>query len=542
MKKSILFFIVAMMFMSAMSAQTKENVARECVLFELFTGVRCPYCPAAANAVAQMLDEGLPIAPVAYHTTAFSTADYYTDETNARANYYSITSYPTLKADGTLTMSGGGSASESNYSAYMARYNQRVNVPSPFTIDLTVEPQSDGSCVAHCTVTQVDECSGNNIKVMMALTQCNINVNWQGMQGLHHVCRDMIPNQLGTPFTGPSMTIDEPFELLWPKEDCYLTAWVQAYSGTKEVYQAVRLSLAMDLDYDLAMKGVENYSNTNCSGMIAPKVTVKNLGHEEIHSFDVVALVEGNEVYRESWTGSLPNGESVEYQMNEFSMGDCSQLTLMAVNPNGNEDGFMADNRMTVNFDEVVTINGYLKMQFKTDTHPEENTVLVENTTTGEVVYEFHFDQAHHLYTEIMSLTQAGCYRIRLLDSGGDGLVGSSVYGFSDVNGNMLLSGGPSTHIGFGISYELYCDGTVSVASQASEQVAILPNPSNGRFELMVGEGAWQVEVFDVTGRKVYQNDQFTQGEIHLEGNGKGVYFLRATNGVEEFVKKLMVY
>ena len=121
MKKSILFFIVAMMLMPAMSAQTKENVARECVLFELFTGVRCPYCPAAANAVAQMLDEGLPIAPVAYHTTAFSTADYYTNETNARANYYGITSYPTLKADGTLTMSGGGSASESNYSLSLSR-------------------------------------------------------------------------------------------------------------------------------------------------------------------------------------------------------------------------------------------------------------------------------------------------------------------------------------------------------------------------------------------------------------------------------------
>ena len=62
MKKTILFFALALgMLPMALEAQTK-NVARECVLFELFTGVRCPYCPAAANGVAQMLDEGLAIA------------------------------------------------------------------------------------------------------------------------------------------------------------------------------------------------------------------------------------------------------------------------------------------------------------------------------------------------------------------------------------------------------------------------------------------------------------------------------------------------
>ena len=92
MKKTILLFALFAMFFPTANAQTRENVARECVLFELFTGVRCQYCPAAANAVAQLLEEGKAIAPVAFHTSAFSTADYYTTETNARASYYGITS------------------------------------------------------------------------------------------------------------------------------------------------------------------------------------------------------------------------------------------------------------------------------------------------------------------------------------------------------------------------------------------------------------------------------------------------------------------
>ena len=71
MKKTILFFALIALVVTTVPAQPKTNVARECVLFELFTGVRCPYCPAAANAVAQLLSEGKAVAPVAYHTTAF---------------------------------------------------------------------------------------------------------------------------------------------------------------------------------------------------------------------------------------------------------------------------------------------------------------------------------------------------------------------------------------------------------------------------------------------------------------------------------------
>ena len=115
MKKTILFFVLFILMTASVSAQTKDNVARECVLFELFTGVRCPYCPAAANGVAQLLQEGKAIAPVAYHTSSFSNPPYYTSETNARANFYGVSSYPTLKADGVLTREGGGGASETNY-------------------------------------------------------------------------------------------------------------------------------------------------------------------------------------------------------------------------------------------------------------------------------------------------------------------------------------------------------------------------------------------------------------------------------------------
>lgn len=540
MRKCFLIFAAVMMSFLSANAQSK-NVAKECVLFELFTGVRCPYCPAAANAVAQLLEEGKAIAPVAYHTNAFSTPAYYTPETNARASYYGVNSYPTLKADGVATSSGGGSANETNYGSYLSIYNQRINRPSPFTIELTCSTDADGHCMAHCVVEKVDDCSATNLRLMLALTQCNIDQGWQGMQGLHHVCRDMIPTQTGTVFTGPSMTVDYPFDLNWPKEDCYLTAWIQDYT-TKEVFQAVRLSLDLQLDYDMAIKGVERYSAQNCSGMLAPSVKVKNVGNEVVTSFDLVAIAEGREVARQQWTGSLAKGEIVLAPMSEFSKGDASQITFQIENPNGQEDQFMSDNAMLVNFEPVATTDGTVIMVLKTDLQPEETSVEVKNVTTGEVVYDLHFDKPRHTYTEQLSLLDAGCYCFKLKDAADNGLNNGGYFLLLDAQEHELFYFSSPDPFGFEYPYEIHCDGTLGVEEGTSSTPSIYPNPSQGVFNLQLGEGEWQVEVLDVTGKRVYKDAVDASGIIRLEGCGAGVYFLRASNGTKEYVKTVMVY
>lgn len=542
MKKVILIIAVLLGAISLGMSQAKDNVARECVLFELFTGVRCPYCPAAANGVAQMLDEGLAIAPVAYHTSAFSTDLYYTTETNARANYYGVSSYPTLKADGTLSLSGGGNASESNYSSYRNLYNQRIGQTSPFTIDLNFECVEGNTCRVNCTVTQVGECSGTDVRVFIALTQSNINVSWQGMSGLHHVCRDMIPTQNGTVFTGPSMTISENFELNWPKEDCYLTAWVQNYNGNKEVYQAVRMSTAMDLEYDLALKQVNEVVETNCSGVQSPSLMVKNFGSQTVTSFNVCAF-DGVEDHCQSWEGSLATGESTVVQMDAFTAASCDELQFYVTMPNGQQDEFTADNYMSIAMAEPEIIDGYVKMQFKTDATPEESEVQVKDMVTGEVIYSYTFDIPRHVYTEEFVLPGTSCYRISVLDSAGDGLGVGAIYKFEDSSGHTLHMGSYTTHFEYETAFELTCDGSYwELSEQEALQVEPMPNPSNGTFYLNLGEGSWMVTVFDLSGRMVHQERQFSQGRISMEGCESGMYFLKVSDGTKEVVRKLLVY
>ena len=542
MKKNVLSVVVLMLLAVSGIAQTKENVARECVLFELFTGVRCPYCPAAANGVAQLMEEGKAIAPVAYHTSAFSTAEYFTSETNARASYYGVTSYPTLITDGLSTHSGGGTATQSNYSTYLNYYNQRINETSPFTIEMSYEPISGGQCIVHCTVTQVGECTGNDVRVMIALTQCNINVSWQGMSGLHHVVRDMIPSQTGTPFTGPTMTIDEAFYMDYPREDCFLTAWVQNFSTPKEVYQAVRMPMTLEFDYDLTLKSVEHMHAANCSGIVNPEVSVKSYGNEPVNSFDLVVSADGNEVYRMPWTGTLHKNESVMLALPEINIGDSQSLTFDVLNPNGHQDDNDADNSYTVNFEEIITIDGYLKLQLRTDTNPEETTVDIVNMDNGEVVEHFTFDQPNHVYQYDINLNEDGCYRINVKDSGGDGFI-TGFFGFKDSHNNTILQGGNSTNpLKYEMQFEINCDNSLSLGEIQNVPMELYPNPSEGTFYLSLGEGTWNVEVYDITGRVVYQDAKFTKGEISLNKCESGIYFLKANNGLEEKTRKILVY
>lgn len=541
MKRTLIFLAAVLGIMPMSFSQTKDNVARECVLFELFTGVRCPYCPAAANAVAQMLDEGLAIAPVGYHTTAFSTEEYYTAETNARANYYSINSYPTLKADGVTGVSGGGNANENMYSYYINYYNQRINVASPFTIDLSYEPVDGTLCRVNCTVTQVGDCSGSDVRVFIALTQCNINVGWQGMQGLHHVCRDMIPTQAGTLFTGPTMTISETFEMPWPKEDCYLTAWVQNYSGgTKEVYQAVRMSMALDLDYDIALKSVENVVTQNCSGIQSPTLTVKNFGNQTITFFDVCAY-DNHEDHRQSWWGTLPQGQSVTVTMDEFVAAPCDALHFYVVMPNGEGDQYLPDNFMHIAMEEAPEIDGYLKMQLKTGAHPQNTRVKIIETESGEIVHSFTFEQANHVYTEEIVLMNAGCYRIQVLDIAGEGM-GNGFFQFVDSNNQIVMKGGGSVaQFTYELTSEVTCDGTLSAEETTDVLPMVYPNPSRGIFYLNLNDGLWKVEVYDLTGHQILEGSYEAHSAIDLKQCRQGVYFLKASNGIHEVNEKIIV-
>ncbi len=511
MKKLLLSIITSVILSGSVFAQ---NVARECVLFEVFTGVNCPYCPAAAISIGRMLDEGKSIAAVAYHTSAFSVPEFFTSETNARASYYYISAYPTVKVDGRLSPSVGGQSSDQtsidySYNQCVSSYNQRINVSSPYTIELSFDYVAGTECKVTAAVNKVGDCNGSDVRLFVVMTESHIQRNWQGMTEVNFVTRDMIPNQNGTPLTSDSQTFEATIDMAgFSKNNCEIVAWVQSYTGNKEVFQAVKLPLSeLVMQYDLNINNVEEVLLGSCSGKMAPRLTLENNGTESLSSivFDVKDE-NGTVLATSQWEGSLAANEETEYVMPEFDFDDAENIVIEAVEINGNSDGYPVDNIRNIQVAEPIIIeDSYIKLQLKTGDDPENMSIEFKNMDDGEIVNTFTYDDDNKIYTEEFNLPKEGCYRMTIRNTVGNGF-GGGFWGIRDSKGTTLISG--SNHdnpFRYELALEISCLG-VNVVEIDNNSVDVYPNPATSMINV-VADNMKNVSVYNAVGQMIYTED-----------------------------------
>ena len=81
----------------------------------------------------------------------------------------------------------------------------------------------------------------------------------------------------------------------------------------------------------------------------------------------------------------------------------------------------------------------------------------------------------------------------------------------------------------------------ISAVEESESIVMVYPNPSNGTFNLNLGAGQWNVEVYDITGRKIYENRMDGRSVLDLGACRKGMFFLKATGESRGVTAKIMV-
>lgn len=547
MRKLSLFIIVLVLLSYNIKAQdnARENVARECVLFEIFTGVRCGNCPAVALGVARMLEEGKDIAAVAYHTSAYSDPALYTNETNQRAMYYSISGYPTVRTDGSLCVSGGGPASYADliYDSYLLpKYNQAISKTSPFTIELSVDYDSGTQCRATATVNKVGDCDATNIRLFMVMTESHIQRAWQGLSELNFVCRDMMPNQSGITMTSEdSQTFEELFDMNgYDRSNCEVVAWVQNYS-TKEVYQAVKLSLAdMPTDNDVRMVQIDDIATTTCSGKISPCITMKNNGLETLNS--VVLKFrdqDSNELMSYTWEGSAAKGETIECVVPDVDFGSSTTLIIEAAEVNGSSDDYPADNIKEIEFTSAADVKGYVKLQIKTSSNPEDLVINLRNMDTDDIVGTYIYDLAKKVFREDVYMPTVGCYRMEFLNSTGKGLDGGLLE-LVDADGNTIFKSASGTNeFKYSMNVDMYSSTTVDVEDVRCEDVMIYPNPAASVVNIYVANMK-NVSVYNATGQLVYtENVESDNIKIDTDTWTNGMYYVNVemTDGSQSLQK-----
>lgn len=534
MKKLLLTVIATIMMAGSISAQ---NVARECVLVEAFTGINCGFCPAAAGGIAEMVKQGLSVAPLAFHCNYYTPAglDYATAETNGRGvNFYKVKGYPTVIIDGVSSPGVGGSASAylSAYETLKAEYEKRINVKSPFEIELTYEYDSWNKCRAKVVVKKVGECASSDVRVFIALSESHIPQVWGGgWTELNAVVRDIVTSTSGVKLVGDTDEVIALFDVHnYKKENCELVAWVQNQDTDKEVFQAVKISIGTEeAEYDLGISSVEQVSTESCIGTMKPSFLIKNHGTQPLTSavFNVTNDA-GDNLGSYKWEGTLAQNQQTYFDLPEINFAGSNEVTIEATELNGGqEDKYTFDNKFIYDVvtPYVIPNDGILRFQLKTS-EPENFSIDIVNDE-GETIETLTFDKTNVIKKDY-TLPEHGCYRIVLKNSQGNGIGNStSFWGILDSKKGKIAVAEPGEYLFRNeFNVEVLFDGTYAIEDVTAENVNIYPNPAKSVVNVSA-ENLNKVTVYNSIGQVVYaQTADSDNMMIDVESWTNGLYYI----------------
>jgi hypothetical protein len=552
MKKTITLFSFVTLFLFTFG----QTVDRDKVIVEIGTGTGCPYCPGAAMGAEDLVANGKQVGVIEYHN--YNSGDPYNNSyAAARCSYYGISGYPTAIFDGTL-YSVGGSYSNSLYTTYLPKYNQRISIPSDFSISIDGNSPTGEEYNVSITVNNVNNNTQSNLRLQVVVTESEIPYNWQGQNHLSFVERLMLPNHNGTTLdfsSGNSFTKNFNFALGsdWDYEHCQLVVFVQNHS-TKEILQGSVIDLPdliVPLDYNASINSVY-VPRTLCNEQITPKAYIKNGGNITMTSLDISYQINDGEEVNFEWTGSLELGEGEMVELPTSTLEnilETNTINISVSNPNGNPDQYANDNSSSYDFvgSDDFPNPPNIVIYVKTDDHPEQTTWEIKGSDGTVLQSGGPYTLPSHLYTENIDITENGCYSFVIYDAGGDGLIGISSKYIITENGNIYFTNGE-----FGYMEETqFTVGQVGIENNLlGNNFQVYPNPVSQTAFIMYQTNKTsnvQINLYNSLGVLVLtQNEENQTAGVHsVEIDGKkyqeGIYFVDLIIGETHYKKKIVV-
>lgn len=552
--KKLYLLIPVLFILVSVSAQP---VDRDRVVVEIATGTWCQYCPGAAMGAEDLVANGKEVAIVEYH----GGDEYENSHGASRISYYSVTGYPTAVFDGILKVVGGDHT-QSMYSQYLPKYNQRIAVLSPFTIDV----QGENTCLVNynlsITLNRVEAVTGT-FKLHVAVTESDIQESWQGMSELNWVERRMVPNQNGTVLdfsSGDTQVINLSFvvEDSWVRENSELTVFIQN-TTTKEIAQGIKMNLT---DFpnttlvDASLLDVHNIGVSNCSGRVSPIVTLRNNGQNDLTSLEIHYQVNDGEESIQNWTGNLAMGEieTAQLPIITFPLIGQNTINIFCKNPNDVTDECPDNDAVSSQFtDEVQVSSNTVYLTYRLDNFPEQTTWELRDQTGAVLYADGPFPGQPSLFAkDTFQLAGGQCYDFIIYDSQGNGIcceTGVGFYLLKDSDGLVLVQGGDFGYSDV-ISFEVSGGVGISEKEDGGTAVHIYPNPASGQanIDISLMESALaSIRIYSLTGEMIKSIDYgvLTPGEHQIllvtSGLDPGAYFVRITAGEAEWTKKLFI-
>lgn len=546
------FYLLLLVFLSISLYSTSQQVPRNQVVIEVATGTWCQYCPGAAMGVEELIANGYNVAVIEYH----GGDDYATPASDYRNNYYNATGFPTAHFDGLLPVVGG-SQTQSMYSSYLPKVNQRNNVLSSFTLSLTGSVTARNYTI-NVTANKVAITPNPSLKLHLVLTESNIEEAWQGMTELNFVERLMVPDQLGTQLNFASqstistdLSFNVPDE--WEVTNCELVAFLQD-NNTKEILQAVKVPLTdiqPTLNFDIALANLSNIPQSVSMGRLSPQVILRNDGATELTTATISYNVNGGTPIAYTWTGSLPylSKDTLVLPEITFTPETQNNLVVTVSEPNGQVDQYNDNNEKSQSFGVTTTyFQAPITLVLRTDERPLETTWEVLNQN-GEVVKNGGpYTEPNKVNIVPLSIPENGSYRFVIRDLGGNGICcqhGTGLYKIADKTSQTIYTGNSFLREE---TVDFMVSGVTGIESISNASINVTPNPATTYLEVEIPsefkQGA-QLSLYDVSGRCVYTHFKAEAGKVKIavDNLARSIYMLiiRVGDKTQTLTQKIIV-
>lgn len=318
-----------------------------------------------------------------------------------------------------------------------------------------------------------------------------------------------------------------------------------------------------DLEKILSPSTDDRYGkfNPSCGQAI---VQVKNQGSNSITSLKFEYKSQEEHVLDYTWEGEILPFQSQEITLpvdHIYFYGGSGDNTFNVeiIEVNGQEDENPSNNSNSSIFETPDVLPSYFICRLRTNNSPNENQLTITNAISGDTIVYRNNLTASTSYDDTLDL-EAGCYKIRITDSGSDGL--SWWANTAQGSGSLqLMNLGLNTSdpyfiqtlpADFGSFHEFYFTvdyvmGT-RIISKEKDAVLLYPNPANNEVNVEISTiegGKYDIQILSADGKIVFQKNQPINNiqtiKISTSELSSGVYFVKVNSSKTSHTKTLII-
>ncbi|MGO2357606.1 MAG: peptide-N-glycosidase F-related protein [Mesonia sp.] len=305
-----------------------------------------------------------------------------------------------------------------------------------------------------------------------------------------------------------------------------------------------------------------------------PSILIRNNGTDPLTSLTIEYGPEGGTMASHTWSGNLAFGKAEEVVLPgllEFPDGN-NTMTFELIDPNGNADGYTADNTSSSTFTPV-TVHPYdMRLYFKSNLAAIENEYRIIDMSDNSIVVERTTLANSTVYNDDLNLAN-GCYQLEITDYGLGGPFNLNKDGidfwFNDGAGGDQVNDGRGQlrfydnndavekdftaiannirggDFGSELTYQFRVEDNLGISETSINQssLRLKENPTSGIFSFENNNfinGKALTQVFSIDGKMIKQqfvNEQ-KNFQIDLTAMPAGMYlFSIKTNGMSETIK-----